>query len=354
MKTKFSYRLIFIIFFCQIVGYAVAFLIVSLLFACGVNIVFFGPLFPIAAVLLSSLVISCGITMFRTRHMSSLMDEIYAAMQRISKGDFSKKIILVDDDRDRPMKEIALRLNDVMDELNSIALLKKDFVNNFSHEFKTPIASIQGFAQILLNDKTLSQEERENYYRIIAEESKRLTKLSEMTLLMSKLDSFSLDNLQRTKIYLDAQIEECALQFYQEVEKKQLNVEIEVEHVDIFANKELLKELWLNLFSNAIKYTSEKGEIKIYSYTTEKEIAIAFKDNGIGMDEQTRKHIFDEYYQADSSRVKKGIGLGLTICKKICDIHNYRLDVNSSIGQGSVFTVYLKKEHNSLVPPSNE
>lgn len=339
-KISSSLGLSFVIFSCYIFASLITALIAFILTKLNVDIGAFGPFALVACVLLSCTILAMIITKFRVKSTEKVIKEIKNSLSKMASGDFTSPIKVKA--KNSEYQEIIDALNTVMSELQSITLLKGDFVKNFSHEFKTPIASIKGFSELLCQNHNLSDEEKNKYYSIIRDESTRLSNLANMTLLLSKLDAQTIV-LNKEEFYIDEQITECAMQLCNDVESKDLDVQIELDHFSVFASKELLKELWLNLFSNAIKYTNNGGKIKIFSYEIYNGNAICFQDNGIGISEESLKHIFDEYYQEDNTRFYKGIGLGLAICKRICDLHNYQINVVSTKGKGSVFTVLITR-----------
>ncbi len=332
-----SIALFFAYVLASLITLAIAFVIV---FVTEIDFGRAGFFIFLAILLLSCTILAFILTAIRMRASSKAMAQIMDCLNKMAGGDFSSEINI--NTRFDYLNEIADNLNVVVRELNSTVILKQDFIKNFSHEFKTPIASVHGFSGILKNDKTLSEEQREKYVNIIYDESERLYNLADKTLLLSNLEAQNI-TLDKEEFFIDEQIEECAIQLYEEAEKKNLDVNIDVSHFSCNASKTLLKELWLNLFSNAIKYTDENGHIKIYSYETETTFAVCFQDDGIGIGDEAKKHIFDEYYQEDSSHVGKGIGLGLSICKRITDMHGWDLTAVSQKGQGSIFTVFIKK-----------
>ncbi len=341
-NNKFSYsvRMALVIFACYIGASFITLCVAALVGASGIDLGAFAPFVLIGTVLFACAIIASVMTFVQTRATSKSMTQITEALNKMANGDFSSHLEIKS--HERYMEEIAENINKVMAELNSATLLKKDFIRNFSHEFKTPIASIKGFSELLCRDKTLSEEEKEKYYRIICEESTRLSNLAGMTLMLSKLQSQTITP-DKEGFFVDEQIEECALLLYGEVERKNLDVQIDVGHIFVYASRELLKELWINLFSNAIKYTNDGGNIKIHSYETTSEHIIAFADDGIGITAEAKKHIFDEYFQENTSRLGNGIGLGLAICKKITDLNGWDISVTSQVGQGSIFEIHIPK-----------
>jgi len=222
------------------------------------------------------------------------------------------------------------------EELGSVEALRKDFINNFSHEFRTPIVSIKGFAK-LLRTGTLNASEQAEYLDIIIDESDRLVQLSSTVLALSRLENQSTMTGQTTFL-LDEQIRRCILLLESQWHNKQLQVDVELEPVECFANDELLRQVWLNLIGNAIKFTPPGGQIQIRN--TQSGI-VTISDTGIGMDEQTRARIFEKFYQGDTTHAVKGNGLGLALVKRILDLCGARIEVNSEPGKGSSFTVLL-------------
>lgn len=326
------------------IGYIVATVIIFGMLLLGLTGVIgftsIGGVFLVIAGIVCGIAVTATFMFISMKRERKLISDIDDVLDKISYGDFTIQIPLTHNDINAD--NLITKLNAAISELNSVAILKNDFIRNFSHEFKTPIASIKGFSEILSKNKSLSEEEREKYYKIINEESTRLSNLANMTLMLGKFDAQSII-VDKENFYIDEQIEECALQLYAEVERKKLNIQIELEHIQVYASKELLKELWLNLFSNAVKYTEQEGNISIVYSQTPNEYIISFIDNGIGISEEAQKHIFDAYYQENTARGSRGIGLGLSICKRITDLHGWKLTVDSIKGKGSKFSVLIAK-----------
>ena len=225
------------------------------------------------------------------------------------------------------------------EELQSVRTLREDFVNSYSHEFKTPITAIKGFAE-LLSEPDLTEEERQQYLRIIQDESARLAELTNRTLLLTKLQSqrFLPD---QTTFSLDEQIRRCAILLSHSWEEKNLTFSAELETVDCTGSEELLRQVWLNLLNNAIRYTPPGGEIGVELKRTGREAAVRVWDTGAGMTAEVQAHIFEKYYQGDPSEKKQGLGLGLSIVHRIVELSGGRIEVASQPQQGSSFTVYL-------------
>ncbi len=255
------------------------------------------------------------------------------AMREVASGNFA---IRVSPCPVPELNELIDDFNTMAEELGSVEALRKDFINNFSHEFRTPIVSIKGFAK-LLRTGTLNASEQAEYLDIIIDESDRLVQLSSTVLALSRLENQSTMTGQTTFL-LDEQIRRCILLLESQWHNKQLQVDVELEPVECFANDELLRQVWLNLIGNAIKFTPPGGQIQIRN--TQSGI-VTISDTGIGMDEQTRARIFEKFYQGDTTHAVKGNGLGLALVKRILDLCGARIEVNSEPGKGSSFTVLL-------------
>ncbi len=338
-----SLRLSLIIFICYILATLITIGIVSIVvFGFGLEAGQPIGLFIFVLILLVACTILAFIFSFvRIHSMTKVMSNIESSLNAISHGDFSQELHVTI--KEKYIAEIADDINNVSKELNSVSILKSDFIKNFSHEFKTPIVSIKGFSELLMTDPTLTEEEKQKYYRIIYDESTRLSELASASMLLSNLESQTcIPDMEDIRV--DEQIEECALLLYREVEKKNIDAEIDISRFSVPGSRALLKELWLNLFSNAVKYTPEGGHIKVFSYETTSEYIICFQDDGIGISKEAQEHIFDEYYQEDPSRPGKGIGLGLSVCKKIADLHGFTILVSSQKGAGSAFSVHIRKD----------
>ncbi|MCL2836332.1 MAG: HAMP domain-containing histidine kinase [Defluviitaleaceae bacterium] len=234
---------------------------------------------------------------------------------------------------------ISLSFNEMVKELSNIETLRGDFVSNISHEFKTPITSIRGFAKHLKSE-TLSDEQRNEYLDIIISESERLTRLSNNVLLLSRLESTG-KVTEENEYSLDEQIRRTILLLEPQLRRKQLEVSITLENIRIHANEEMLSHLWINLLGNAIKFSPDGGEINVALKSSEGDACVTVSDKGAGMDDETKRRIFDKFYQGDQSRAAEGNGLGLSLVKRILELENGKIKVQSELGKGSSFTVSL-------------
>ena len=239
----------------------------------------------------------------------------------------------------KPLDELVAATKKIAQELEGTEMFRSDFVNNFSHEFKTPIVSIRGFAKQLKSD-ALSEDERRKYAEIIADECERLSNMSTNVLLLSKLQNLELIT-DKSAYSLDEQIRKSVLLFAKDWEAKNIDLDIDLEEIDYTGNEEIMSHVWVNLIGNAVKYTPEGGRISVRAIKKADEIIVRVSDNGIGMSRAVMERIFDKFYQGDGSHTGSGNGLGLPLVKRIIELCGGRLTVESELGAGSEFSVYI-------------
>lgn len=291
-----------------------------------------------ASTLIACTIIGTGAAAIFTKWILSPLNEMIEATERISKGDF-KVHIQESFDEKSDFGMLQRSFNHMARELDGIEMFRKDFINNFSHEFKTPIVSIQGFAHQLQAGGLTPEEERE-YIRIIAAESDRLAKMATNILLLSKLENQAIVT-EQTEFWLDEQLRTCLVLLEKQWGPKNIELNIELEEVKYQFNEDMLSHVWLNLFNNAIKFTPEGGTVSCSLRSKSDQIIVEISDTGIGMTEETRCHIFDKFFQGDTSHTVDGNGIGLTIVSRILFLCKGSIDVRSKPGQGSTFTVTL-------------
>ena len=275
-----------------------------------------------------------------TRYIYRYLDKISDAMQKVADGDYTVRL---DAEKDQPFRELYRNFNTMAEELGGVEMLKNDFINGYAHELRTPITSINGFAEMLLNDDgTLSREEKRSYLEIIASESRRLADLAGNSLLMSRLDTQKIIP-DKKPFSLDEQLRRCSILLSGQWTEKELDMTMDLEEAVYVGDYDLMQHLWINLLTNAVKYTPKGGSITVTLKNEEKFIAVSVADTGKGISPEDRERIFDKYYQTDKSHSKRGLGLGLAICKRIVQLCNGTLEVESEVGVGSTFTVRLPK-----------
>ncbi len=289
--------------------------------------------------LVSCILIGVVVSACSSRAVLKNVREFIEATDKLSRGDFSARLNI----RKPPeFRILSKNFNTMAEELGSIEVLRTDFINNFSHEFKTPIISIKGFAEILKDDD-LSKEERNEYLDIIIEESKRLTSLATNVLNLSKIETQAI--LKEKQMFnIGEQIRQSILLLDSKFQSKNISLDINIEDCNIYANKKMLNQVWLNLLDNAIKFNNENGLVSVNMKKKEKEILITIIDSGIGISKEVVSKIFDKFYQEDTSHSTKGNGLGLTIVKKIIELHGGTIECESIVSKGTKFTIILPIE----------
>lgn len=295
------------------------------------------PFPPILLLVLFSLVIGTSITIEVGRRILSPIKDFSNAANEIANGNFD--IYLNESHRVNEISDVAHHFNIMVQELRSIETLRNDFVVNVSHEFKTPIAAIEGYATLLQEDN-LSQEEHDEYTGMIIESARQLSTLSGNILRISKLENQEMLT-ELTEYRLDEQLRQALLLLESMWTPKQLSLNIDLDELRYYGNEDLMMQVWLNMLGNAIKFTPECGEISVSLHLEGPWISVVISDTGIGMPPGVSKHIFEKFYQGDPARSAEGNGLGLPLVARIISLSRGTIEVTSAPGQGSTFTVRL-------------
>jgi len=274
---------------------------------------------------------------FVNRKIFRPISRLNESMKEVAKGNFD--LNLTNNSNIHEVKEMMGNFQLMTKELSNIEMFRNDFVNSVSHEFKTPMAAIEGYATLLQSDD-LTDEERQSYTTNIINNTKRLTNLSNNILKLSRLENQEL-YLEKSNFDLAEQIRTAILTLEREWGEKEIELDIDIDEIDYHGNHDLLFQVWLNLIHNAIKFTPRKGEIKISLKQEDQRISFQIVDNGIGITPETRKHIFEKFYQSDRSQNSEGNGLGLPLVRRIVNLHKGIINVESTVGIGSTFTVTL-------------
>ncbi len=262
---------------------------------------------------------------------------IIEATDRIAAGDYSAR---VQPQGLSEFRRLGTKFNHMAAELESVELLRTDFVNNFSHEFKTPIVSIRGFAK-MLEHGDLSDEERREYLGIIIEESERLSALSANVLELGKLEQQSILT-DRTAFSLSEQLRHALAQMLTKWDKKNIDLDAALPEIAYTGSEPLLKEVWVNLFDNAMKFAPDSGTVRVTLTEAPDAVSVMCFNEGDPIPSDALPHLFDKFYQADRSRAKAGSGLGLSIVKRIVELHGGTIAA-APTDNGNVFTVRLPK-----------
>ena len=299
------------------------------------------PLFFCVVLLLISALFGTLLAAFLGKYYLRPIKRLSDATREVKRGNFR---VRVDAKVSRPLSEMGVLMknfNEMVRELDGIELFRNDFINNFSHEFKTPIVSIRGFARELQYGD-LDGVQRQEYAKIIAEEADRLARLSTNVLELSKLENQQIV-VNKSAFFLDEQLRQCILLREKEWSEKNLDIIPELASVRFFGNEEILAHIWTNLIGNAIKFTPENGAVQIRLWETDTHVTVEIADTGIGMTEEVKQHIFEKFYQGDPSHHRDGYGIGLTMAARAATLCGGHVSVKSSPGEGSTFTVVLPK-----------
>ena len=267
---------------------------------------------------------------------------ITEAAEKITKGDLSVRIKPMQGAATEGFNRIITAVNAMTEELSGIETLRTDFISNVSHEMKTPLAVMQNYGT-LLQSQELSDEKRIEYAKGVTDASRRLADMMTNILKLNRLENQTIFP-QKTVFDLGEQLCESLLQYESIWEKSDIEIETEIEDdVKVEADAELLSLVWNNLFSNAFKFTGEGGKVRV-SLTTDGHYAVvSVSDTGCGMTPEVGAHIFEKFYQGDTSRATQGNGLGLALVKRVVDIMQGEIGVESAVGKGTTFTVKIEK-----------
>lgn len=271
------------------------------------------------------------------------VNEILKATERIASGDFSTRLELNTRHRYDNYYIIMDNLNKMAGELSRTEVLHNDFISNVSHEIKTPLAIIQNYAKSLLS-KNLDKETHDKYANTLVVASEKLTNLVSNILKLNKLENQEIKT-DIEDINLSEMLVQTLLNFEDKIDEKNLNVNCDLEeNIMIKSSSSYLEIVWNNIFSNAIKFTNKGGNISLFLRKDKSNITVEISDTGCGISSKTGNHIFEKFYQGDTSHAQEGNGLGLALVKKVIDIIGGTIRVNSELGKGSTFIIKLKAE----------
>ena len=269
------------------------------------------------------------------------INRITEGLHKITAGRFDTVIEPIDHLSDENGYNVIIsEINRMTAELAGVETLRTDFISNVSHEMKTPLSVINNYGQ-LLQSSGLTDSEREQYAAAMTAAAARLSEMITNILKLNKLENQQIFP-ERKEFDLGEQLAECLLQFEDIWEKKSIEIETDIaEDVRINADPELLSIVWNNLFSNAVKFTEPGGTVFVGLQADKNTAAVTVRDTGCGMSPETGRHIFEKFYQGDTSHSAQGNGLGLALVKRVIDIENGQISVDSVEGRGTVFAVKL-------------
>jgi len=345
-KGRFSITLAFalLVFAILLASVALAWLIVFILTKVGVFGEFPVDMPSITPIMLLMAAISLVVGFVGTIITSSFpiksINHVITQLNRLSDGDFKARLKFGKTMSAHPaVKSVTDSFNKMAEELESTEMLRSDFINNFSHEFKTPIVSIAGFARLLKRDN-LTDEQRAEYIGIIEEESLRLSHMATEVLNLTKLENQAILT-DITEFNLSEQIRSCILLLESKWAKKNIEIAPDFDEYTVRANEEMLKQVWINLIDNAIKFSPEYGTVRVSVKEEQGALCVAVSNTGTPISVEDQGKIFNKFYQTDPSRSSEGSGVGLAVVKRIIDLHEGTITVRSDENM-TTFTVKLK------------
>ena len=302
------------------------------------NVLSLGWKIPLEVELLCTcLLIGLLFTSQLSKYFFNPIKKLRRAIDQVAEGDFSVR--LEDQSSSKEIMEIYTGFNLMAHELSSTEILQTDFVSNVSHEFKTPITAIEGYSMLLQGSDELDAEQREYVEKIIFN-TRRLSSLVGSILLLSKLENQQIP-LNPTRFSLDEQIRQSIVALEPQWEPKNVEFDVELEDTAYLGSENMLRHVWDNLINNAVKFGPDGGKVRIRLTREAKHIVVTVEDEGPGLTEEAQKHLFDKFYQADSSHRQEGNGLGLALVKRILTLENGTVTAENIPGGGCRFTVAL-------------
>ncbi len=289
---------------------------------------------PLISFGIAAIMVSVFLTLLVSSRFFRPIEHLIRALEQVTAGDF--RVRLPENAYDLEIAEMNINFNKMVKELKSMEMLQADFIQNVSHEIKTPLSAIEGYASLLCSEEL--SEEGKQYLERILESTKRLSYLTGNILKLSKLENQQIIS-EKQQFSLDEQLRQAVLLLEPFWDKKNLIMDIDLSEVYFYGSEELLFQVWTNLLSNAIKFTPKGGSISIRLEQGIHDIHVDIQDTGIGMTEEVQSHIFDKFYQGEKNRNMEGNGLGLALVKKIIELCDGTISVKSQPDHGSVFTV---------------
>ena len=338
---KYMFQVILICFNMMLISSVIMIILLYILRALGIvdeGLKVLGPIWPIVLMLISSIILGTIIGIVLSRRLFKQFLQLGDGIRQISVGNFDVHIDEIPNaDKDSDLNNLIISFNKMTEQLKETELLSSDFISNVSHEFKTPLMTIEGYVT-LLDDDTLDREERKKYIRIISEATHKLSNLTSNILKISKLDNSEID-LNVKEYNLSEQIREIIIMLEGSWEKKNIEFNLTLPDCMIVNDEELLEQVWSNVIGNAVKFSNNDSKIDIYLSSTIDKVVVTVRDYGIGMSEETLKRLFDKFYQGDISHSSEGNGLGMTLVNKICELCHGTIDVSSKLDEGSTITI---------------
>lgn len=294
--------------------------------------------FAIVLFITSSVIVGIGAAYVFGQIFMKPIKRIINGMTSLSDGKYD---VSIDLGNHSALKELAESFNKLSEELKKNELISTDFINNFSHELKTPLVSIKGLIS-LMKKPNFPEEKRLEYLQIIEEEANRLSTLTTNILSLSKIENDKIVT-NKTKFNISEQIRTCVLLLEKKWTKKNIEFIMEIDELNIIGNEDLLKQVWFNLIDNAIKFSPNNKDIIIKMTESPKEISVSIINEGPTIKEEEKDKIFNKFYQIDKNHTTEGNGIGLSIVKKIMELHNGKINLDSN-NNITKFTITLPKK----------
>lgn len=292
--------------------------------------------FLIVGFLLISAVIILVAMIFLARQLVQPLKQLQRATEQIAQENYAIDLKI---ERNDELGQLAILFQKMAQRLAENDQLKKDFINNVSHDFQSPLLNIQGYANVL-KDAENTEEERVQYLEIIEQETKRLSALTKQLLLLSSLDQKNLP-IEKKMYSLDQQLKERLFAKRWKLDDKQMELIYELEPIEIYADQHLVEQVWDNLLSNAIRYSEEKGKVVVTCAREANAVIVSMRDYGIGIPEDALEKVKERFYRVDASRSSQSSGLGLAIVTEIVQRHDGEFIIESELGKGTNVTVKL-------------
>ena len=287
-----------------------------------------------------SLLIGILVTIFMSKLFFDPIKKLGEAMEKVADGDFTVQVETKSSSKE--IQEIYSGFNLMTHELNATEVLQTDFVSNVSHEFKTPINAIEGYTTLLQGGEL--DEDQQQYVEKILFNTKRLSDLVGNILLLSKIENQTIPTNQTT-YRLDEQIRQSIVALEPAWSEKDIEFDVDMEIIEYTGNEGLMRHVWDNLIGNAVKFNPVCGIVRIRLVSQDEKLVFTVEDSGPGISDDAKKHIFDKFYQGDSSHKEKGNGLGLALVKRIITIAGGEIFADNITGGGCRFTITLKTSH---------
>lgn len=294
------------------------------------------PFISIFILIVTEVLVGIIMTIAIGNPIIKIMDELEKILKEITNGNY--KVRLKDT---KYLKEMNKNFNKMVAELDSVEILRSDFINNFSHELKTPLVSIKGYAEELKRGD-LTKEEKDKYLDIIITEANRLTSLSTNILNLSKIEKQEILT-DTKKVNIGESVRQVVLMELKKIEKKNLSLDLEIDDCYSLVNEGMIEQVFINIIENFIKFTDNNGKISIKVYEDKDSVKVKIKDNGRKIEKENLDHIFDKFYTTKDKNNNIGNGLGLALTKKIIDLHGSKIAVNSEKNKYSEFVISLNK-----------